>query len=352
MDPGTDHAEAPIRVPWKYAVDVAVWTVAAVIAYLLRIPDPWPPSTPFLIYLAINLPVTAVTIWAFGLPRQAWRQATIQDLLRLGEAVATGTAVMFVVGVVLYETRGFPRTVPLIAGALALIGMGAARLVLRLREEGARAQIGAGGSKRALIVGAGSARAWWPRDAPAPAAGLTPVGFLDDDPRKRGMTIARHAGARDDRRRWPRWSRRTSVDQVLIAMPSAPGRRTRQVVELAREAERSLPHPAGRHRDPARRRRATDPGARRAGRGPAAAHPGRARPGRPMATTWADAPCSSRAPAARSGRSSFGRSRGSTPSAWCCSVRARTACTRSSRSCAGRCPTSTRRWSSATCRTR
>ena len=131
--------------------------------------------------------MTAATVWAFGLPRQAWRQATVHDLLRLGEAVATGTAVMFAVGIVLYETLGFPRTVPLIAGALALIGMGAARLVLRLREEGARAQADAGGSKRALIVGAGSAGSWMAREVRRhPQSGITPGGL----PRRRSVRSA------------------------------------------------------------------------------------------------------------------------------------------------------------------
>ena len=52
----TNHGAAPIRVPVKFAVDVGVWTVAAFVAYLLRMPDPWPLSTAFFVYLAINLP--------------------------------------------------------------------------------------------------------------------------------------------------------------------------------------------------------------------------------------------------------------------------------------------------------
>jgi FlaA1/EpsC-like NDP-sugar epimerase len=68
-----------------------------------------------------------------------------------------------------------------------------------------------------------------------PESGLIPVGFLDDEPVKRaqqfmGLPVLGVIDA------LPRVAADQSIDEVLIAMPSAPGRIVRRVVELARGA--------------------------------------------------------------------------------------------------------------------
>ncbi|RTI10538.1 polysaccharide biosynthesis protein, partial [Thermus scotoductus] len=66
-------------------------------------------------------------------------------------------------------------------------------------------------------------------------AGLYPVGFLDDDPNKRGQTIAgvRVMGTLEA---LPQVARALEVEEVLVAIPSAPGSVVRKVVELSRAA--------------------------------------------------------------------------------------------------------------------
>ncbi|WP_153185646.1 polysaccharide biosynthesis protein, partial [Thermus scotoductus] len=66
-----------------------------------------------------------------------------------------------------------------------------------------------------------------------PVAGVFPVGFLDDDPNKQGQAIVgvRVVGTLED---LPRAVRTLEVDEVLVAIPSAPGSVVRKVVELAR----------------------------------------------------------------------------------------------------------------------
>ena len=65
-----------------------------------------------------------------------------------------------------------------------------------------------------------------------------PIGFIDDDPRKQGMRVAglKVLGAIDD---LPRVLDDAEPDEVIIAIPSAPGTLRQKVVTACRE--RGLP---------------------------------------------------------------------------------------------------------------
>ncbi|MCS7207319.1 MAG: polysaccharide biosynthesis protein [Dehalococcoidia bacterium] len=87
--------------------------------------------------------------------------------------------------------------------------------------------------RRVLIAGAGEAGSRAAREMLRhPEGGLVPVGFLDDDPLKQNQTIAGLPvlGPIDA---LPTVARQVAADEVLIAMPSAPGRVVRTIVHLA-----------------------------------------------------------------------------------------------------------------------
>src|SRR5947208_8452952 len=69
----------------------------------------------------------------------------------------------------------------------------------------------------------------------APAHGYTPIGLIDDDPRKKNLRLhgVRVFGTTAD---LPHILRDNRPDEVLIAIPSASGDERRRVVEMAREA--------------------------------------------------------------------------------------------------------------------
>ncbi|WP_456480951.1 polysaccharide biosynthesis protein, partial [Oceanithermus sp.] len=129
-----------------------------------------------------------------------------------------------------------PRSVPLIEGGLALLLLGGARLAGRIlfeRAQLARSQPPHSGSRRVLIIGAGEAGTMLAREMLRhPESGLVPIGFLDDDPSKQrqrfvGLPVL---GNIED---LPRVALKAHADEVLIAIPSAPGKVVRRVVELA-----------------------------------------------------------------------------------------------------------------------
>ncbi len=235
-----DRRKGRANLRLKVALDVAIWTLAALIAFPLRTPVAWPGlDRLILIYMLLGIPLHAALVVGFGLQRQVWRRVTVEDAEEVAAAVAVGTAILFLGGVLAHEAgTGFPRTVPLIAGTLALLGLTGVRTLTRLVSERREQQAAPapGGPKRVLLVGAGSAGTRIARELRRhPSAGMQATGFLDDDPVKTGITITglHVLGGLED---LPRVVSQRDVDEVLITMPVADGRTTRRVVELAREA--------------------------------------------------------------------------------------------------------------------
>ncbi|MEZ0230315.1 MAG: polysaccharide biosynthesis protein, partial [Planctomycetota bacterium] len=173
----------------------------------------------------------------FGLHRQGWRKVSMRDAVHVARAVLTIMSVLFVLGFELQRVIKVPRSVPLIEGLLAVGGLSTVRLLARFWHERETLLAHGTNARRVLVVGAGEAGTMVARELlRSPAAGLVPVGFLDDDPQKQrasllGLPVL---GKLDD---LPRVAAERPLDEVLIAMPSAPGAITRRVVELARAAE-------------------------------------------------------------------------------------------------------------------
>jgi FlaA1/EpsC-like NDP-sugar epimerase len=92
-------------------------------------------------------------------------------------------------------------------------------------------------SKHVLICGAGDAGNALLRELRSNrTSGITPVGLIDDDPRKLGLRVqgVRVLGGRAT---LPRVLKERRVDEVMIAMPTAPGTVMQEIVSVCREAE-------------------------------------------------------------------------------------------------------------------
>ena len=221
----------------KFASDLLLWAFAAPLAFWLRLGEPIPNYLSIVItYTLIGIPIKAALIWIFGLFRQSWQKVGIRDLYSLVKSIGIGALLLSAVGFFIYPHQVIPRSVPIIEGVFALFFLGGARFISRLLYEKGRSFIPGEGrpAKRVLIVGAGEAGTMMAREMLRhPEAGLIPVGFLDDDPGKRGhrfLGLPILGGIND----LPAALERTRADEVLIAIPSAPGQTVRQVVEMAR----------------------------------------------------------------------------------------------------------------------
>jgi FlaA1/EpsC-like NDP-sugar epimerase len=178
---------------------------------------------------------------AFGMYSRYWRYATIDDVLVVTLASAASTfalAIFFAGATVLHLVEGFPRAILLIDGLLTLVVMGGLRLSVRVIAEARVPGIksGAGSTRRVLVVGGGQAGSMVVREIRRnPQLRMNPIGFLDDDPAKKGKRITGVPVLGDTASLEDILSSRR-VDEVIIAMPTAPGTALRRVAEQARAA--------------------------------------------------------------------------------------------------------------------
>jgi len=193
--------------------------------------------------IGVALAVKPLTYYFFGLYRRMWIYASTRELTLIVAAVATASVIVSAVMLLLIVMKafvGFPRSVLVIDFFLSLVLTGGMRFTLRLLAENRVSQaINSGLSpkqfQRALIVGAGDAGALVVRELQKnPQLYLTPVGFLDDNPAKQRQQIhgVPVVGTLTDLSR--------SIDiyhaeQVIIAIPSAPGRVVRLVADGCRQ---------------------------------------------------------------------------------------------------------------------
>ncbi len=119
---------------------------------------------------------------------------------------------------------------------LLLVGIRVlARSVYERRPLGAF-RAGARRERSVLIVGGGDGGRLVLREILRnPELGLRPVGFVDDDPRKHGMRIEGVKVRGDTKEDLPRILDESAPDEVIIAIPSAPGSTRARVVRACRE---------------------------------------------------------------------------------------------------------------------
>jgi len=228
--------------------DIFLIAAAAVSAFVIRFDTflVWP----YLVQGWFLIPLTITTrlalFYLFGLYRRMWCYASVNELLSTALAVLAGSAIVtiliFGVGFPLGIVEDFPRSVLAIEGMLSFLFTGGTRFSLRIlrragsSEKGTALQRRSEIPKRVLIVGAGDAGAMIVREMRAnPGLGLLPMGFVDDDVAKLGMRI--HGvpvlGTRSD---ISDLAIRYGIEEVIIAMPTAPGKVIREFSALCEKA--------------------------------------------------------------------------------------------------------------------
>ena len=196
----------------------------------------------FLSFLVGVLILKPVVFYLFGMYGRYWRYASVEDLIAVTLAASTASVVVAMY-VGLGRTVGvigeFSRQAIPIDWLLTLVLTGGLRMSIRVigdARQKARKGNGHGEQKRVLVVGAGEAGTLVVREMQKnPQLNMHSVGFLDDDPAKLGKWIhgVRVLGPLEGLRRT---SQDHQVDEVVIAMPAAPGTVVRSVSERCREA--------------------------------------------------------------------------------------------------------------------
>jgi FlaA1/EpsC-like NDP-sugar epimerase len=228
--------------------DAALVALSFYLAFRLRFLDTKgvPPRYETLLTQAIAFVIVGkVIVFAVsGLYQKWWRYVSGRDFLLIVRAVAVASAIMLVAFTVLQPFADpLPRSVVVMDFLLTLILVAGARLAVRLIVE--RPSRGDRVPKHeVLVVGAGSGGQMVVRELQLnPRLGSTAIGFVDDDARKRGM---RMLGLKvlGSTKEIAEILDETDPDEVVIAIPSAPGTVRARIVAACREREirvRTLP---------------------------------------------------------------------------------------------------------------
>src|SRR3954467_3408749 len=231
----------------QLAIDGALVAAAYYLSFRLRFDAGVPEKYDRLFEATIAWVVVAALV-VFTLLRlevKQWRYTGHRDYLGLVEAVVALTLVLTGFIAIVH-----PVTVPSRAGAVAVTAptgvlalyflltlalVGGARFVARIASEGPLPGIRPlPGARRVLIVGAGDGGRLVLREIMRnPQLDLDPVGFVDDDPLKRGIRVegVRVLGTTED---LGRILDEAEPDELTIAIPSAPGTLRARVVREAR----------------------------------------------------------------------------------------------------------------------
>ncbi len=189
--------------------------------------------------IGVALVVKPLVYRFFGLYRRYWVYASTRELLLIvtATAAASGVVAVVIVAIVLAGWSGFPRSVLAIDWLLSLFSVGGLRLAVRLLAESGQISQkadGLAGMRRVVVVGAGDAGVLVVREMQRnPQLHMRPVAFVDDDSEKKGKEIhgVRVAGGLRD---LARVVRDYLADEVVIAIPTAPGPVVRQVTDICR----------------------------------------------------------------------------------------------------------------------
>jgi len=226
------------------SVDVASWIVAGLLAFAVRYDLAVFAGGESAVTAALSLFVALklAAALAFGLHRQSWFKVSFRDARAVASAMALATAASVAALALIRPLVTVPPAVALVDGVLATLLMLTTRGVARGVDDQRRASYALGRARRnVLVIGAGEAGATLVREMQRhPEAGRRPVAFLDDDRAKHGRSIGRVpvVGGMED---LAEAIEQGSVDEVLIAIPSAEGEAIRSIVDRVRALRPELP---------------------------------------------------------------------------------------------------------------
>ena len=184
------------------------------------------------------------TFLMFGLYKGMWRYSSLFDLFNVLKATTTSSGIITLAILFVYRFQGFPRSVFILDWILTSIFVAGIRMTIRLllaeKERGLPSLLQFNPlsqkrvtrlKKRLLIIGAGDAGEKMLREIKDnPRLNYEVVGFLDDDPQKRGRKIHGipvlgpipkiHNLAYD-----------AEMDEILIAIPSASTKQMQRIIE-------------------------------------------------------------------------------------------------------------------------
>jgi FlaA1/EpsC-like NDP-sugar epimerase len=237
------HPRTSVRRLVVVVAHLGLWTAALWLSFNLRfdgkVPQEW--IVGGLRTLPLLLAIRATVFWSSGLFHGLLRYAGMPELRAIFRATTIGSVALVLAGLAL-RPFALPRSVYALEWLTALAAAGGLRFMVRVLRDGTIGHSPNGDVPAVLLLGAGDAGELLLRDlhrSTAPAMRIACI--LDDDPNKLGAHIhgVRVVGA-IDRPSLQAALRLTGSKRAVLAMPTAPGMRTREILNLCRDLGISL----------------------------------------------------------------------------------------------------------------
>ena len=225
---------------WQLLADGALIALAWWLAFWLRfdhgVPNPY--HRLFIDTIGVIVAIKLAVFITFGFYNRWWRYVSTRDMWGAARGVTAACIIADLVVYFAHPIKGFPlpRSIAVLDWLVLLAFVAGTRLIARslIERPGATSLVARG--KKVIVVGAGDAAQMVIREMlKSPALGYTPIGLIDDDPRKKNLRLhgIRVLGTTND---LSHILRDNPPDEVLIAIPSASGETRQRVVEISQEA--------------------------------------------------------------------------------------------------------------------
>jgi FlaA1/EpsC-like NDP-sugar epimerase len=222
---------------WNLVADAALVAAAWWLAFTLRFDRGVPIyyHTLFVRTIAFVIAIKLAVFILSGFYNRWWRYVSTRDMwgAARGVVIASLVADLTVYFASPVHNVRLPRSIAVLDFLLTLAFVAGTRLIARSIIERPQARNVLARGKEVIVVGAGDAAHLMLREMlRIPALGYTPIGLIDDDPRKKNLRLAgvRVLGTIAD---LPHVIRDNKPDELLIAIPSASGELRARVVDVA-----------------------------------------------------------------------------------------------------------------------
>lgn len=217
-------------------MDISLINFALWFAFLLRfewsVPESYIPKWSYMVLLMTVTKLICFTL--FKLYQSLWRYSSIPEMFQVVKAVSASSVLIFLLNWYLLKL-GIPRSIIVLDWVLTNVLIGGFRLGMRVRREWMITfTLRHKERKHVLIVGAGQAGALIIKEMSRNNTDThQPVAVVDDDRDKihyrlHGVPVVAETA------KIPQIVTKYRIDEIIIAMPSAPKAQLRRVITLAK----------------------------------------------------------------------------------------------------------------------
>lgn len=235
------HVLVQLRNRHFFLLDIILFLLIPFVALWLRTDNAFDDGrylSDIVVYAMVTVPFwMAILLWN-KLYTRNWQYASLVELGSILKAVVMAAITTALVFLLILRPLNFispelPRSLPIIVAILGVMALVGTRYSVRFVDHLRRQRQFAGQAHRQVVVyGAGSPGVLIVREMQEnPQLGLNPIAFLDENPRKHKSFIL-GVPVIGGREMLPLVKSEYHADEVIIAMPAAPGKMIREITAL------------------------------------------------------------------------------------------------------------------------